>query len=82
MEMVLDRKLQEKRIFPAINIPKSSTRREDLLLTQEELTAINSLRKGFNSMKADEAVDQCINLFSKTRNNVEFVRMVEKQMRF
>ena len=82
MEMVLDRKLQEKRIFPAINIPKSSTRREDLLLTQEELTVINSLRKGFNSMKADEAVDQCINLFSKTRNNIEFVRMVEKQIRF
>jgi transcription termination factor Rho len=82
MEMVLDRKLQEKRIFPAINIPKSSTRREDLLLTQEELTAINSLRKGFNGMKADDAVDQCINLFSKTRNNMEFVRMVEKQIRF
>ena len=80
MEMVLDRKLQEKRIFPAINIPKSSTRREDLLLSQEELAAINSLRKGFNGMKADDAVDQCINLFSKTRNNVEFVRMVEKQV--
>ncbi len=82
MEMVLDRKLQEKRIFPAINIPKSSTRREDLLLPPEELAAINSLRKGFNSMKADDAVDQCINLFSKTRNNVEFVRTVEKQIRF
>ncbi len=82
MEMVLDRKLQEKRIFPAINIPKSSTRREDLLLTAEELAAINGLRKGFNGMKADDAVDQCINLFSKTRNNVEFVRMVEKQIRF
>ena len=82
MEMVLDRKLQEKRIFPAINIPKSSTRREDLLLTNEELVAINSLRKGFNGMKADDAVDQCINLFSKTRNNIEFVRMVEKQIRF
>ncbi len=82
MEMVLDRKLQEKRIFPAINIPKSSTRREDLLLTPEELAAINSLRKGFNGMKADDAVDQCINLFSKTRNNMEFVRMVEKQVRF
>ncbi|MBQ6588846.1 MAG: transcription termination factor Rho [Butyrivibrio sp.] len=82
MEMVLDRKLQEKRIFPAINIPKSSTRREDLLLTSEELAAINSLRKGFNGMKADDAVDQCINLFSKTRNNTEFVRMVEKQVRF
>ena len=82
MEMVLDRKLQEKRIFPAINIPKSSTRREDLLLSSEELAAINNLRKGFNGMKADDAVDQCINLFSKTRNNVEFVRMVEKQIRF
>ncbi|WP_029230932.1 transcription termination factor Rho [Butyrivibrio sp. VCB2006] len=82
MEMVLDRKLQEKRIFPAINIPKSSTRREDLLLSAEELAAINSLRKGFNGMKADDAVDQCINLFSKTRNNTEFVRMVEKQVRF
>ncbi len=82
MEMVLDRKLQEKRIFPAINIPKSSTRREDLLLNKEELVAINSLRKGFNGMKADEAVDQCINLFSKTRNNTEFVRMVEKQIRY
>ena len=82
MEMVLDRKLQEKRIFPAINIPKSSTRREDLLLSAEELSAINSLRKGFNGMKADESVDQCINLFSKTRNNVEFVRTVEKQVRF
>ena len=82
MEMVLDRKLQEKRIFPAINIPKSSTRREDLLLSREELAAINSLRKGFNGMKADDAVDQCINLFSKTRNNDEFVRMVEKQIRY
>ena len=82
MEMVLDRKLQEKRIFRAINIPKSSTRREDLLLDREELTAINNLRKGFNGMKADDAVDQCINLFSKTRNNTGVVRMVEKQVRF
>ena len=80
MEMVLDRKMQEKRIFPAINIPKSSTRREDLLLKPEELAAVNALRKGFNGMKADEAVDQCINMFAKTRTNTEFVRMVEKQI--
>ena len=80
MEMILDRKLQERRIFPAINIPKSSTRREDLLLSKEELAAINSLRKGFNGMKADDAVDQCINLFSHTRNNHEFVRMIQRQM--
>ncbi|WP_026494561.1 transcription termination factor Rho [Butyrivibrio sp. WCD3002] len=82
MEMVLDRKMQEKRIFPAINIAKSSTRREDLLLKPDELAAVNTLRKGFNGMKADEAVDQCINMFAKTRNNNEFIRMVEKQMRY
>jgi transcription termination factor Rho len=80
MEIVLDRKLQEKRIFPAINIPKSSTRREDKLLAPDELGAVNSLRKGFNGMKADDAVDTCINMFSKTRNNIEFVRMVEKHI--
>ena len=80
MEMILDRKLQEKRIFPAINIPKSSTRREDLLLSAEELEAVNRMRKNFNGMKADDAVDQVINLFSKTRNNADFVKMLEKQM--
>ncbi len=80
MEMILDRKLQEKRIFPAINIPKSSTRREDLLLTRDELDAVNRMRKGFNSMKADEAVDQVINMFSRTRSNRDFVQLVAKQM--
>ena len=80
MEMILDRKLQEKRIFPAINIPKSSTRREDLLLSSEELEAVNRMRKNFNGMKTDDAVDQVINLFSKTRNNSDFVKMLEKQM--
>ncbi len=78
MEMVLDRKLSEKRVFPAIDIPKSGTRREDLLLTQEELEAINSMRKAFNGMKAEDAVDKVIDLFSKTRNNKEFVEMMKK----
>ena len=78
MEMVLDRKLSEKRIFPAIDIPKSSTRREDLLLTSQELEAIGSIRKAFNGLKAEEAVDKTIDLFSKTRNNAEFVEMVKK----
>lgn len=80
MEMILDRKLQEKRIFPAINLTKSSTRREDLLLSKDELDAVNRMRKNFMGMKADDAVDQVINLFSKTRNNVDFVRMLQKQM--
>ena len=80
MEMILDRKLQEKRIFPAINIQKSSTRREDLLLRPDELEAVNRMRKSFNSMKADDTVDQIINLFSRTRNNRDFIHMLEKQM--
>jgi len=81
MEMVLDRKLSEKRVFPAIDIPKSGTRREDLLLSQEEMEAINIIRKAFNGMKADEAVDKVIDMFSRTKNNDEFVAMTKK-MRF
>ena len=81
MEMVLDRKLSEKRVFPAIDIPKSGTRREDLLLNQEEQEAINIIRKAFNGMKADEAVDKVIDMFSRTKTNDEFVGMTKK-MRF
>ena len=78
MEMVLDRKLSEKRVFPAIDIPKSGTRREDLLLTPDELEAINILRKAFNGLKPEEAADKAIDLFSRTRNNREFLDMVKK----
>lgn len=78
MEIVLDRKLSEKRVFPAIDIPKSSTRREDLLLAPEELEAINIIRKALNGQKPDEAVERLLDMFSKTRNNFEFVNMVKK----
>ena len=78
MEMVLDRKLSEKRVFPAIDIPKSSTRREDLLLSPEELEAINIIRKALNGMKADEAVEKVVDMFARTKNNFEFVNMVKK----
>lgn len=78
MEMVLDRKLSERRVFPAIDIPKSGTRREDLLLSQEEQEAIGIMRKALNGMKAEEAVDRILDMFSKTRNNAEFVQMVKK----
>jgi len=78
MELVLNRKLQEKRVFPAIDIPKSGTRREDLLLTPEELEAMDSMRKGLNGLKADEAVESILNMFDRTRNNQEFVQMVKK----
>jgi len=82
MELVLDRKLSEKRVFPAIDIPKSGTRNEHLLLTPEELAAITSLRRGFNGLKPEEAVDEVIDLFSKTKNNNEFVNTINKIKRF
>ncbi|MCM1173781.1 MAG: transcription termination factor Rho [Blautia sp.] len=78
MEMVLDRKLSERRVFPAIDIPKSSTRREDLLLAPEELEAINTIRKALNGLKPEEAVDKVLDMFARTRNNFEFVNMVKK----
>ncbi|MCR5650002.1 MAG: transcription termination factor Rho [Lachnospiraceae bacterium] len=78
MEMVLNRKLQEKRVFPAIDLAKSSTRREDLLLNKEEMEAIDTIRKTLNAMKPEEAVDKLIDLFSRTRSNREFVDMVKK----
>ena len=78
MEMVLDRKLSEKRVFPAIDIPKSGTRREDLLLDQEELEAINVIRKAFNGLKPEEAVEKVLDMFVRTRSNREFVQMVKK----
>lgn len=78
MEMVLDRKLSEKRIFPAIDLAKSGTRREDLLLDSEELEAINVMRKALNGLKPDEATDRILDMFSRTRHNREFVQMVKK----
>ena len=78
MELVLDRKLQEKRVFPAIDIPKSGTRREDLLLSEEEQEAVYSLRRALNGMKSEEAVDNILNMFSRTKNNEEFIQMVKK----
>ncbi len=78
MELVLDRKLSEKRIFPAIDILKSGTRREDLLLTPEELAAVNKLRNALADLAPDDATEQLIDLFAKTRDNEEFVHTIEK----
>ena len=78
MELVLDRKLSEKRVFPAIDIPKSGTRREDLLLNSEEQMAMDNIRKALNGMKPDEAVESILNLFAKTKTNEEFVQTVKK----
>lgn len=78
MELVLDRKLSEKRVFPAIDIVKSGTRREDLLLDQEEQEAVDIMRKAINGMRTDEAVENILNMFARTKNNQEYINMVKK----
>ena len=80
MEMILDRKLSEKRIFPAIDIPKSGTRRDDLLLTEKEQQAMNILRKGLNGLKPDETVERILDMFSKTKTNSDFCDYVSRKM--
>lgn len=81
MELVLDRKLSEKRIFPAIDILKSGTRRDDLLLSREEAEAVDIIRKATNSLKPEDAVEKILDLFARTRNNREFVENA-KRIRF
>ena len=78
MELILDRKLSERRIFPAVDITKSGTRREDLLLNHEEQEAVEVMRRAINGMRADEAVESILNLFVRTNNNREFCQMVKK----
>ena len=79
MELVLDRKLSEKRVFPAIDIAKSGTRREDLLLSEDELRAVDIMRKGLNGMRSDEAVENILNLFARTKSNKEVIAQVGKR---
>lgn len=78
MELILDRKLSEKRVFPAIDITKSGTRREDLLLDREEQEAVDIMRRAINGMKTDEAVESILNMFVRTKNNREFCQMIKK----
>ncbi|MCM1244084.1 MAG: transcription termination factor Rho [Roseburia sp.] len=79
MELVLDRHLSEKRVFPAIDIQKSSTRREDLLLSQSELEAVYLMRKALSaSANTESNLEQIINLFRKTKNNKEFIETIKK----
>jgi len=78
MELVLDRKLSERRVFPAIDVAKSSTRREDLLLSKEELAATDIMRKALNGLKTEEAAERILDLFVRTKNNQEFVQTVIK----
>ena len=80
MELVLDRKLSEKRIFPAIDIAKSGTRRDDLLLTKEEQEAVYAMHREMNGNKGEEALEEILKLFLRTENNQEFVQLVKKSL--
>ena len=78
MELVLNRNLSERRVFPAIDLPKSGTRREDLLLSASELEASTIMRRALNGVKSEEATENIIKLFTQTRNNADFIEMVKK----
>lgn len=76
MELILSRKLQERRLFPAIDIAKSGTRREDLLLSREEQQCVNIIRSAYYR---EDSVDSLIELFIRTRNNEELVQVINKK---
>ena len=82
MELILDRKLSEKRVFPAIDISQSGTRRDDLLLDAKEQEAMEAMRRGLNGMRKDEAVESILNMFAHTRNNREYIEKVLRNRMF
>ena len=77
MEVHLDRKLSEKRIFPAIDINKSGTRKEELLLSKEELETVFALRKTMSNMSAQEMTEQLIDQIINTKSNEEFLARMQ-----
>lgn len=76
MEIKLDRNLSEQRVFPAIDLNKSGTRKDELLLTKEELSAINKIRKQLNSQENKDIADQIIKMIKNTKTNKEFVKSI------
>ncbi len=80
MEIHLDRKMSERRVFPAIDLNKSSTRREDLLLTQKELEGVFAMRKMISSMDSQEATEKLLDYIVKTKNNDEFIGIICSQV--
>lgn len=81
MELHLDRKLSEKRIFPAIELNKSGTRREDLLMNQEELGAVWTMRRALSNKGTQEVTSTIIETLARTKTNEEFVQVIKKTMR-
>ena len=80
MELVLDRKLSEKRIFPAIDIARSGTRRDDLLLSKKELEIVTAIHKALLGNKSEDVLEDVLKLFVRTKNNEEFMYYVEKSL--
>ena len=78
MELHLDRKLSEKRIFPAIDLNKSGTRREDLLMNQEEMEAIWMMRRALANSPTQDVAEAIIDNLAHTRNNADFVQVIKK----
>ena len=78
MELVLNRSLSERRVFPAIDIAKSGTRRDDLLLSNDEREVLDLLHQQLRGAKAEEATEEIIKLFGRTRNNMEFLDFARK----
>ena len=78
MELVLDRKLSERRIFPAIDICRSGTRREDLLLTPQEQEAVTLIRRHISSGRSEDAAERILDHFARTKTNQEFIESVNK----
>ena len=81
MELVLDRKLSERRIFPAVDILKSGTRRDDLLLSREEREVLDMIHRATNGNRPEESVERILDMFSRTRSNAELIRQARYNRR-
>ena len=80
MELVLDRRLSERRIFPAIHLAKSGTRRDDLLLCADEQSAVNAIHRELAGAKSEDATEEILKLFLRTKDNNEFVQLIQKSI--
>lgn len=81
MEVFLDRSLSEKRVFPAIDVNKSGTRRDELLLTPKEYETINLIRKNLSNLSTADLTERLINYMMKTKNNNEFIELISKSLK-
>ena len=80
MEVFLDRSLSEKRVFPAIDINKSGTRRDELLLSKKEYEVVNLLRKNFSTLSTADFTERILSQMMKTKNNDEFINIISKNL--